>query len=1268
MQSRLIPGILLLCTILVHAQQSQRCEWHLPQTTDSATHEWVDKYGNSQYFKSVFTYGEPIDLDSLNGLTFNVPANVTRIKRSALGFKDESEGQGGGADLIFMIDGSGSMWWGSENVAVITYEGDTLYRIQGGEQSGFPVGRIVKMVQGVPREFNLYCCSDRNDLYRVPGDPFYESWGMMKETILLQRDLVANAYSGFMPFAGQYKRDNDPASGNHDYYTPLANVSKGHPDAIANLMQLWHLGRNQYDGRTLPGPALPVAKARRAQWTAIQWGLDDAMEELQTMGQTSNRAVIVFSDGEVHDAAAEHLTEEKIASYPYPVYSISLIEPRYDSNFTMSRITEGTGGQHWTVRPGDQDSLARIMRSILGQVTKVKIPVEVELVNNSLTTPMTSYAADWGFEKTPDGKGWGVTFDSVLALAEGVNQLTYSVTLEDGETGQRETKTATFTVNVGGGAAPEGYTSCYDVARLSMQSQSGRTTRIHPEEDGNFTLTLRNSAFDLVGRMNPTYGYSLVLGDTLEMELDGTIEKDSSQYPYELFSSTYSYSGQATSADPADNTLQSLDEDTLVLRWEHPRDPRDTATLIIKTDDGSLIPPTANPDPGTFEQASLAVTLIDQNPDVDPEIMYSIDGGGYQRYLSPIQLTAAGAVDTFTIYAFATAPDRLNSDTVSFRYIFEVPELLPPTADPASGTYEGATLAVTLSEPNSGASATIHYSIDGAAFQPYSSPLQLDAGSTGQSHTVRAFAAATGYLNSDTVSFDYTQTLPTLQPPTANPGSGTYEGVTLAVTLSEPNGGASATIHYALDGSEFGRYATVLQLDAGATGQTHTIRAYIAATGYLRSDTVSFTYTQTLPELQPPTASPAPGSYEQDTLAVSLSDPNAGASATVYYSIDGAAFQPYASSLRLDAAGREQSYTVRAYIAASGYLSSDTASFAYTVTLPTLAPPTASPDGGAFKGSQTVTLSHPESGVTIRYTLDGSDPANSPTATVYAGPVTLDAPGTTTLKAIASKQGFLDSPLYTATFTNEDSEGPYVTKAVYFLGNLPGSGGEVKPDTLVVTFNEPVRCDEIGAGGPASYLRFVDDDGATGSAQVFTGVSPANPCNGTTKSLTLLLSKTGQISPIDDSLAAVAGILHDPYGNPTPAKSAVVIEWGRDYDIVAIARTVFSPGEQIPPVILGRLAPGGPVPPKTGTMVQIMSVKKLVAEKSYADVYDVVGNLVASRLPLRAEKGDESRYWLLWSGTNQFGRSVGIGTYLVVLTTETNDGTRSQKRIRLGVK
>jgi hypothetical protein len=1079
------------------------------------------------------------------------------------------------------------------------------------------------------------------------------------------------------------------------------------------------------------------------------------MEELQTMGQTSNRAVIVFSDGEVHDAAAEHLTEEKIASYPYPVYSISLIEPRYDSNFTMSRITEGTGGQHWTVRPGDQDSLARIMRSILGQVTKVKIPVEVELVNNSLTTPMTSYAADWGFEKTPDGKGWGVTFDSVLALAEGVNQLTYSVTLEDGETGQRETKTATFTVNVGGGAAPEGYTSCYDVARLSMQSQSGRTTRIHPEEDGNFTLTLRNSAFDLVGRMNPTYGYSLVLGDTLEMELDGTIEKDSSQYPYELFSSTYSYSGQATSADPADNTLQSLDEDTLVLRWEHPRDPRDTATLIIKTDDGSLIPPTANPDPGTFEQASLAVTLIDQNPDVDPEIMYSIDGGGYQRYLSPIQLTAAGAVDTFTIYAFATAPDRLNSDTVSFRYIFEVPELLPPTADPASGTYEGATLAVTLSEPNSGASATIHYSIDGAAFQPYSSPLQLDAGSTGQSHTVRAFAAATGYLNSDTVSFDYTQTLPTLQPPTANPGSGTYEGVTLAVTLSEPNGGASATIHYsidgaafqpygsplqldagstgqshtvrafaaatgylnsdtvsfdytqtlpklqpptadpaagtyegttlavtlddpnsgasgaiyyALDGSEFGRYATVLQLDAGATGQTHTIRAYIAATGYLRSDTVSFTYTQTLPELQPPTASPAPGSYEQDTLAVSLSDPNAGASATVYYSIDGAAFQPYASSLRLDAAGREQSYTVRAYIAASGYLSSDTASFAYTVTLPTLVPPTASPDGGAFKGSQTVTLSHPESGVTIRYTLDGSDPATSSTATVYAGPVTLDAPGTTTLKAIASKQGFLDSPLYTATFTNEDSEGPYVTKAVYFLGNLPGSGGEVKPDTLVVTFNEPVRCDEIGAGGPASYLRFVDDDGATGSAQVFTGVSPANPCNGTTKSLTLLLSKTGQISPIDDSLAAVAGILHDPYGNPTPAKSAVVIEWGRDYDIVAIARTVFSPGEQIPPVILGRLAPGGPVPPKTGTMVQIMSVKKLVAEKSYADVYDVVGNLVASRLPLRAEKGDESRYWLLWSGTNQFGRSVGIGTYLVVLTTETNDGTRSQKRIRLGVK
>ncbi len=1182
-------AITALClAVLAQAQLPQRCEWHYPQNSDTVTHEWKDKYGKSTYITNVFNYADPVSIDSLNGLTFNVPENVTRIKRTALAFKVPADALGGGADIMFLRDNSGSMHYGSEKQAVITYEGDTLYRVVGGDISGFPVGTVVKMVQGEPREFDLYCCSDRNDLHRTPGDPFYESWGMMKEAIIFQRNIVENAYAGFMSFAGRHKRDNDPGSGFHEYYKPLANVSRGHPDAINNLMELWYLGRNEYDGRTLPGPPLPLSKTRKAMWTAIQWGLDDAMEDLQNLGKTNQRAVIAFSDGEVHDLKPDLMSDEKIASYPYPVYSISLVPTKTDTNFTMARLTEGTGGAHWTIKPGDQDSLANVVQRILGKITKAKIPVEVELINNSLTPPQTSYCANWGLEKTPDGSAWAIELDSVLALAEGTNNLTFNVIFEDGETGQRETKTASFTVNVGGGAHDENFVTCYNAATMAVRTETGRTTRIHPEDDHSFEVSLTNSAFDLVGRNNPAIAYSKILGDTVMMQLDDTIAKNFGNFPYETFSDGYSYQGMATARDTGDQTLQSAEEDTLVFRWEHPRDPRDTATLIMPTDDGSLIPPAADPAPKAdpWKQASLAVTLIDQNPGLDPSIRYSINGGAFQTYAAPIQLTGQTQSQTFTIRAFATLQDWKNSDTVSFVYVIEIPKLEPPRATPPHGSgesYEKATLEVTLWDPNTGASASIYYSVDNAPFQQYVLPLQLEANASGISHTVRAYAAAEGYLNSDTVSFVYTQTLPTLNPPTASPAPKTdpWEQASLTVTLKQDNPGASAVIWYSINDGAFDQYSSPLQLSAGSQGDSHTIKAFVTASGYINSDTIPFTYTMTLP--------------------------------------------------RLDA-------------------------------------PTANPDGGPFMGAVLVTLSHAEQGATIRYTLDGSDPLSSSTALNYAEAFTIRNPGTTVLKAIATKDGFLPSDLLEVSFVNEDSEGPFVTAASYYLGNLPGAGTTNKPDTLVISFNEPVRCDELNAGNLHALFQYVDSDGAFTSADIFAGATMRESCTGARQSVAFILPAAGKISPVDDLIGAAADALFDKYANASGAENPVVIAWGRNYEVFSIARTIFTADDPIPGAVLASLKPGALQPPSKGCAIQIMSAKPAIADKSHVRVYDAVGNLVGRDLPVYSVKGDQSRYWAFWNGENLTGRKVGAGNYMAVLSLRLNDGSVNQKQIKLGVQ
>lgn len=76
--------------------------------------------------------------------------------------------------------------------------------------------------------------------------------------------------------------------------------------------------------------------------------------------------------------------------------------------------------------------------------------------------------------------------------------------------------------------------------------------------------------------------------------------------------------------------------------------------------------------------------------------------------------------------------------------------------------------------------------------------------------------------------------------------------------------------------------------------------------------------------------------------------------------------------------------------------------------------PTFSPAAGTYNSNQSVTLACATSGATIYYTTDGSDPTTS--STVYNGAIALNGEGTTTIKAIAVKDGN-SSAVAEATYT-----------------------------------------------------------------------------------------------------------------------------------------------------------------------------------------------------------------------------------------------------------
>jgi hypothetical protein len=95
---------------------------------------------------------------------------------------------------------------------------------------------------------------------------------------------------------------------------------------------------------------------------------------------------------------------------------------------------------------------------------------------------------------------------------------------------------------------------------------------------------------------------------------------------------------------------------------------------------------------------------------------------------------------------------------------------------------------------------------------------------------------------------------------------------------------------------------------------------------------------------------------------------------------------------------------------------------------PTVATPTFSPAAGTYFEAQTVSITCATDGVTIYYTLDGTDPTES--SPVYSTPIIIEE--TTTVKAIAMKEDYNNSNIAEATYTiqlgvvtifNQDWEG-----------------------------------------------------------------------------------------------------------------------------------------------------------------------------------------------------------------------------------------------------
>ena len=166
-----------------------------------------------------------------------------------------------------------------------------------------------------------------------------------------------------------------------------------------------------------------------------------------------------------------------------------------------------------------------------------------------------------------------------------------------------------------------------------------------------------------------------------------------------------------------------------------------------------------------------------------------------------------------------------------------------------------------------------------------------------------------------------------------------------------------------------------------------------------------------------PVAVPSGGAFD-GPQTVTLTSLTSGA--TIYFTLD--CSDPMTSPTRQTYTGPitiQMGTLLKAYATKSGMYDSGLLILCFTqkdfVTMPVASPP-----GGVFRSAQRVYLSSETLGADIHYTLDGSDPVANPNGTRkrYLNPLEISLG--TTLKAYASKEGYLPSAVLTETYSLAD--------------------------------------------------------------------------------------------------------------------------------------------------------------------------------------------------------------------------------------------------------
>lgn len=192
------------------------------------------------------------------------------------------------------------------------------------------------------------------------------------------------------------------------------------------------------------------------------------------------------------------------------------------------------------------------------------------------------------------------------------------------------------------------------------------------------------------------------------------------------------------------------------------------------------------------------------------------------------------------------------------------------------------------------------------------------------------------------------------------------------------------------------------------------------------------------------------------------------------------------------------------------------------------ATPSFSPVAGTYTESQSVTIDCTTDGAKIYYTIDGTDPTE--TSSVYSSPITVSE--TTTIKAIATADGYNNSSVATATYNIVQ---PLITMDAIFAA-ATDAGATATP--VVITFNNWVVTGVKGnnayvTDGTKGFIIFGSGHGfkvgnvlsgtATCKVQLYKGAAEITELTSTNTGL--IVGDGGTVTPVTNySIADLSGV------------------------------------------------------------------------------------------------------------------------------------------------